>query len=672
MKNNVLIYLFPLFIIFSLTHCTKQQLTTPTDIDQLYALYYNNAYKDSLAKTLAPQVAYALRLSNTAANRKTIDSTLQLLRWTMDSVNFNKLAHKSIHYATSKNDWYLLANTYNNMGMYYHDGYQLDSTYYYYIKTENIYKELHDSIKIGETKFYQARLLFEMGLHMESESKVAQALLLLNKYPRNPVNFEANQLMGLCLMERKNNKEAEVYFKKAVDQILLDLNKNKVLDTKRVKMALGNAYGNLAEACYNQNKFSQAKSYALEGEKYIDEETPIMVVSFLRNTLAQCNYRLTADSRYILEVRQSFRDDSILGHAFRMHYTAMNLAQLYKLEHQPQESNRWAAVAYDNATKHNVLPQQIEALEFLLTHEEYQQKNKVVELIQLRQALTDQENKTRNTFSRIAYETEIIEAENDKLREMMLTLIILVASSLFILLLSVFRFQLKIKNKELQLIKAQRKANESIDELIIERNLISLDIKKKERNRIAQNLHDGVVNSIFGIRFHLQLLETPDTKTKALLIQELQNLESSTRDISHALVEHPLFNENQFEQLVSDLVSFQINTWNTKFSVSYDPLINFELLPVNTKINIYYILREAIQNVNKYSKATHCTIDFVLQEHKIKFTIQDNGIGFDKKETKGMGISNMFERAEQIEATMQLHSSSATGTTITLLIDYPY
>ena len=289
----------------------------------------------------------------------------------MDSVNFKKLAQKNLDYASRKNDEATLASTYNNIGMYYHDSYQLDSTYYYYIKTENSYKELRDSLNIGETKFYQARLLFEKGLYMESESKVSQALSLLSQQPENPVNFEANQLMGLCLMERKNFPSAEIYLQIAVNQILLDIAKHKKLDDYRARMAIGNAYGNLAEACYLQNKFTEAKTYVLEGQKYMNENTPIMVVSFLRNTLAQCNYRLTNNSAYIQEVRQSYSDDSLLGNSIRMYYSAMSLAQLYLLEQDKPKANAWAEVAYLNATKHQVLPQQVEALEFILTHDEY-------------------------------------------------------------------------------------------------------------------------------------------------------------------------------------------------------------------------------------------------------------------------------------------------------------
>lgn len=668
MRDQVLVYSLVLLAVFSFTHCTNKQLTTSTDIDQLYAVQYDTTYKDSLAKALSSSVAYALTLTNTAHNRSVIDSTLNQLRWTLDSVNFRKLAYKSITFAKRKNDLPHLASTYNNIGMYYHDSYQLDSTFYYYIKTENVYKELHDSVRIGETKFYQARLLFEMGLHMESESKVSQALSLLNQYPLNPVNFEANQLLGLCLMERKNYKEAEIYLKRAVNQILLDMTKHKVLDEKRAKMAIGNAYGNLAEVCYNQNKFEEAKSYVLQGQKYIEKDTPIMLVSFLRNTLAQCNYRLTKNSDYIKEVRQSFTDDSILGNSFRMYYSAMNLAHLYLLDQKPQQANSWAEIAYTNATKHQVLPQQVEALEFLLTHDQYQKHLQVKELIRLRQALTIQENQTRNTFARIAYETEIIEKENNLLKDRIYVIIILGTILLFILIISTFRSRLKIKNKELLLVKAQRKANKSINELIIERSLISLDIKKKERNRIAKNLHDSIVNTLFGIRFHLQMLETPQTAAKDLLIHELQKLENTTRDISHTLVDNNLFNEHQFEQVVTDLVSFQVNAWKTRFSVEFDQQINFEKLDANTKINLFYILQEGIQNVNKYSKATLCTIVFHYTSSSFKLIICDNGIGFEKTDGKGMGISNMKERSQQINATLSLHSKQGEGTILTVVV----
>lgn len=80
MRNRVAVYSLILLVMFSLMHCTPKNSSSSTDIDQLYALQYDNTYKDSLAKELFPSVVKALALSNTAYNRKIIDSTLRQLR----------------------------------------------------------------------------------------------------------------------------------------------------------------------------------------------------------------------------------------------------------------------------------------------------------------------------------------------------------------------------------------------------------------------------------------------------------------------------------------------------------------------------------------------------------------------------------------------------------------
>ncbi|WP_286409873.1 hypothetical protein [Myroides marinus] len=75
-----------------LVNCTRSKIVSETDYDQLYAVWYDNDYKDSLAQTLQPAVQRALTLSNTVDNRASIDSVLNELRWTRDSVSFHKLS----------------------------------------------------------------------------------------------------------------------------------------------------------------------------------------------------------------------------------------------------------------------------------------------------------------------------------------------------------------------------------------------------------------------------------------------------------------------------------------------------------------------------------------------------------------------------------------------------
>jgi len=162
-----------------LVNCSKPKQISKTDYDQLFAIWYDNEYKDSLAQLLKPAVDIALKLENNASNRVVLDSVLDQLRWTRDSVSFFKLSNKAIKYAKAKSDHQMLANAYNDIGMYYHDLGVLDSTFYYYIKAENSYREYGDSVKIGEMEFYQARVLYEQGLHMESEVKVSKSLRIL-------------------------------------------------------------------------------------------------------------------------------------------------------------------------------------------------------------------------------------------------------------------------------------------------------------------------------------------------------------------------------------------------------------------------------------------------------------------------------------------------------------
>lgn len=75
-----------------------------TDYDQLYAVWYSDDYRDSLAETLKPSIKKALSLKNTPDNRVFIDSVLNQLRWTRDSSSFYKLSQRAIKFAERKSD----------------------------------------------------------------------------------------------------------------------------------------------------------------------------------------------------------------------------------------------------------------------------------------------------------------------------------------------------------------------------------------------------------------------------------------------------------------------------------------------------------------------------------------------------------------------------------------
>ncbi|WP_121967464.1 sensor histidine kinase [Myroides sp. N17-2] len=671
MKRLRHINFFLVVIALLLVNCTRSKIVHETDYDQLYAVWHDNDYKDSLALALKPAVEKALTLKNTVDNRFYIDSVLSQLRWTRDSVSFFKLSDKAVEYAKNKSDEYMLANIYNDIGMYYHDSNVLDSTYYYYIKAENVYKTIGDSMKIGEMEFYQARLLFEKGLTMESEVKVSNALHLLQKYPLNPVPFEANQLMALCLLERNDYVNAKSYLLTALTLMQKDLNKNKILGKKELSTALMMLYYNLSEVSYYLGDYMKASEYAALGLTHRTPNSLSIIVSFLESNIAKADLMLAVkdnkeigakEKSYITKLEKTYEHSLDINNYFSANEMAISTAELYFAIHDNVKAFEWAEKSYQLSKDRDIKVAQRKALEFIVTHKDYENNEQVKEIIKLTHDLDEIDYATRNKFARIAYETEKIETENVELKEVIMMLFITSLSIILALLLGVYVYRLKNKNREIRLIKGQQEANESIYQLILERGMIATEVKTAVRNKIARDIHDGVVNGIFTIRFNLQQLQTENESLKSILITELLQLEKSTRDISHSLIDNELFKDTKFLSLVEELVMLQKNQWNTNFTLEYEEDLALDNLTAIEKVNTYFIIREAIHNVNKYSEASQCTISFVKDVDSVEIKIKDNGVGFElHSKADGIGLANMSERALSLHSKLVMYSEKGCG-----------
>lgn len=664
-------------IVLLLVNCTRSKINNETDYDQLYAIWHDDDYKDSLATTLKPVVQKALRLTNSAANRVSIDSVLSVLRWTNDSVSFKQLSNKAVKFATSSSDKQMLAKAFNDIGMYYHDLNQLDSTFYYYLKVENIYKSLADSAKIAEINFYQARLLFEKGLFMESEVKTAQCLHLLRNNTQDPVLFEANQLMSLCLNMRGDFTLAKVYLNKTLDLILEDIGKYRVLDKSRLYTTINTVYINLSEVSYSLKEYKESSDYATEAMKYGDVFSPEILKIFSKVSKEKADFKLMLQANKKLNVEthlQSLFTGMQLAESIKNHHLLIQFymvaAELYFEVGETVKSFEYAEKAYQVALDRDFKPWQRDALEFLVTHKKYENNNLVKSLITLNRTIAQQDHITRNRFARIAYETEQVEIENTSLRNLIYIVVIVSMFIIITLLIGVYVIRLRGKNKEILFIKDQQIANDSIYQLILERSEIAVDAKNSVRNKIAKDIHDGVVNGIFTIRFNLQQLYTDNEALKETLISELQILEKSTRDISHSLIDNELFGQKKFISLIEELLSLQKNQWNTEFILKYTDDLDLDALTAIDKVNTYFIIREAVQNVNKYSEATSCEISFTLKEEgAIVVKIKDNGIGFEESSGKGgIGLQNMRERACELRSELLVYSQKNLGTVLTFRI----
>jgi len=113
------------------------------------------------------------------------------------------------------------------------------------------------------------------------------------------------------------------------------------------------------------------------------------------------------------------------------------------------------------------------------------------------------------------------------------------------------------------------------------------------------------------------------------------------------------------------MITSQKNNFNTVFETDIDPGIDWENMPNTHKVNVYRIIQEALQNVNKYSRAGYVTVRIKKNNDTILLAIADDGIGFDTRiAAEGIGLKNLRKRSELLNGNLEIESAIGKGTSI--------
>jgi signal transduction histidine kinase len=198
------------------------------------------------------------------------------------------------------------------------------------------------------------------------------------------------------------------------------------------------------------------------------------------------------------------------------------------------------------------------------------------------------------------------------------------------------------------------------------------EAKQIEKNRISKELHDGIMGKLAGIRMNLYIIKKktdPETIARCLeYVEEIRVIETDLRLLSHDLNKNIFSSAQNIEQKIQALIDDNKGINTTNFQLFIDERIAWEELKYVVKLNIYCILQEALQNVNKYAKASEVRIQIMQVQPNISLQIIDNGIGFNPSATiEGIGLNNMKDRAAELGGTITIDTASRMGTKINLL-----
>lgn len=190
-----------------------------------------------------------------------------------------------------------------------------------------------------------------------------------------------------------------------------------------------------------------------------------------------------------------------------------------------------------------------------------------------------------------------------------------------------------------------------------------------ERNRIASDLHDGLVQQLAGIEFLARVLQHRLETTGNSEAEQAQKIASylkialrTTRDLSHKL--YPIGLKEGLVHALKILADDIQRLFEVKCLFSYDNDIGIHDKDVEG--HCYFIVQEAVKNAVQHGKASRITISLNARNKQICLSVRDDGHGVPNGSNRGEGIGQrvMTNRARMINGSLDLHRNINGGTTV--------
>ncbi|MDX2444634.1 MAG: two-component regulator propeller domain-containing protein [Bacteroidales bacterium] len=186
------------------------------------------------------------------------------------------------------------------------------------------------------------------------------------------------------------------------------------------------------------------------------------------------------------------------------------------------------------------------------------------------------------------------------------------------------------------------------------------------RIRIASDLHDEIGSALTRIAIHSEQIQSSKddnrihTSSRKIGVISREVI-STMSDIVWSIDAR----NDSLNDLLDRIYDFTHNTLavqDVKVSFSQRGLDKSKKIKINFRQNIYYILKEAINNIVKHASATEVNIVILNDEKNFTMQISDNGIGFDPTQKRtGNGLKNMQMRAKRIGGELSMDTDKGTN-----------
>lgn len=188
-----------------------------------------------------------------------------------------------------------------------------------------------------------------------------------------------------------------------------------------------------------------------------------------------------------------------------------------------------------------------------------------------------------------------------------------------------------------------------------------------ERERIAKELHDGVIQSLFAVGMSLQgaAALTEDENMTTRIESAVEDIDRAIRDLRNYIfgLRPGILADRQLDQALRELAAEFEERTDVVTVVEVDPTVASELASIAS--DVVQLAREALSNVSRHAEATTCRVTLRHENGGAMLEIDDDGRGFELSGAQGgFGLANLRERIDSLGGSLDIQSRAGEGTTV--------
>lgn len=477
-----------------------------------------------------------------------------------------------------------------------------------------------DSVYNPRIHFYLGEIYMRMGDYEQAEHQSRLGIKKCKEFNHDYIIY--NMYMNLAKCFTYNNKlDSAIYL---LNDVLTGLQKNTD------EISLGVCYNSLGEAYMKKHEYSLAHEYYTKElaiqQKLKNDNGIYLALLNIAHSAANFNKKnIPLILGYLNDCEAKM--SSVKSNSDILLETFLKAGETYELINKPNV----ALVYYKK---------------YFALHDSLLNKEKLQEVMEL-QAKYETDKKVRQIKE--LEQTHFIQTLEIKKRN------ILIVFGIF-LLLSIGVFVYFFYNK--QKLKAS-----------YEKELAIKETEEKERLRMAKDIHDDLGSGLSKISFLSELINRKQSDDKEIkeqadsISETAKKLVVNMRDLIWAL-DPANVTLPGLHARIREYSSDYLEDFSIKLILKISN--NIPELPITRDCHreILMVVKEALNNIIKHSKADLVEIESNVSDTEFLITVKDNGIGVSNANTLGNGIKNMKNRVETLNGKFSINSISGSGTII--------